>query len=61
MKNRLNKLWNVAPRNPVQTRYLRFRTDPRGKLRSGFTDAVEGFEKAMKPRRTLYEEFFGEL
>jgi len=61
MKNRLNLLWNIAPKNPTQTRYLRFRTTPSGKLRTGFSDAVEGFEKAMKRTKTLYEKFYGEL
>jgi len=61
MKNRLNKLWNIAPRNPTQTRFNRFRTGPDGKLKSGFTDAVEGYDKAMKKYKTIYEKFFGDL
>ena len=61
MKNRLNKLDNIAPKNPTQTRYNRFRVGPRGKMKSGFTDAVEGFNKAMKQEKTLYEKYIGEL
>ena len=60
MKNRLNKLWNIAPKNPTQTRYNRFRTGPNGKMKSGFTDAVEGFEKAMEPLKPLREKYYGE-
>jgi hypothetical protein len=61
MKNRLNKLWNLAPRNPTQTRYNRFRTGPRGELRTGFTDAIESFEKAMNERKTIYQKYIGDL
>ena len=61
MKNRLNKLWNIAPKNPTQTRYNRFRVGPKGKLKSGFVDAVVSFEKAMKQEKTLYEKYIGEL
>ena len=61
MKNRLNRLWNVAPKNPTQTKYNRFRTGPDGKLKSGFTDAVEGYDKARKDYKTIYEKFIGDL
>ena len=57
MKNRLNRLWNVAPKNPTQTKYNRFRTGPDGKLKSGFTDAIEAYDKAMKEYKTIYEKF----
>jgi len=66
MKNRLTQkkatiLDNRAPKNPTQTRYNRFRTGPRGRMKSSFTDAVDGFNKAMKQRKTLYEKYFGDL
>jgi len=57
MKNRLNKLWNLPIKNPTQTKYNRFRVGPGGRLKSGFTDAVESFEKAMRKEKTIYEKY----
>jgi len=63
MKDRIGKQrWENLPlKNPTQTRYNRFRTGPQGELKSGFIDAVEGFEKAMKVKKTLYKKYFGDL
>ena len=63
MKDRIGKQrWDNLPlKNPTQTRYNRFRTGPQGEFKSGFTDAIEGFEKAMRVKKTLYEKYLGEL
>jgi hypothetical protein len=44
MKNRLNALWNIAPRNPTQTAYTRFLKTPEGRMRTAFTDAQDAFQ-----------------
>ena len=63
MKDYLGKhRWdNRAGKNPTQTRYNRFRTGPRGELKTGFTDAIESFNKAMQEKKTVYEKYFGDL
>ena len=55
------KFWNRPLKNPTQTRYLRFRRGPQGKLKTGFSDAIESFDKAMKEKKTIYEKYFGDL
>ena len=63
MKDLLGKhRWDNRPiKNPTQTRFLRFRKGPRGEIQSSFSDAVKGFNKSMKPYKTIYEKEFGEL
>ena len=56
-----NRLHNIAPHNPIQTRYLRGIKQPSGELTSSFTDAVERFELAMKDYKTVYENFLKPL
>jgi len=56
-----NRLINIFPQNPVQTRYLRFLTTPQGKIKTSFTDAVERFEKSMEEHKTIYDKYFGEI
>ena len=63
MKDYLNQniWWNRPVKNPTQTRYNRFRLSPHGKLKTRFSDAVEAFDKAMEPYKTIYEKEFGEF
>ena len=57
-----NRWWNRAMKNPTaHSRFLRTRLGPRGELESGFTNAVKGFDKAMRRKKTIYEKYFGEL
>jgi len=56
-----DRLRNVFPANPIQTRYLRFLQTPRGKLKSGFTAAVEYWNKVQERRKTVYEKYIGDL
>jgi len=63
MKDYLGKSkWVNRPlHNKTQTRYLRFRRGPQGKLKTGFSDAIESFDKAMQEKKTIYEKEFGDL
>lgn len=57
MKNRLNTLWNVAPRNPTQTAYTRFLRNPSEPLKTAFSIAQESFDKEMADRlKTSYSD-----
>lgn len=56
-----NRLHNIAPHNPIQTRYLRGMKQPSGELKSSFTDAVERFEMAMKEYKTVYDKYMKPL
>jgi len=50
MKDRLerHRFWNVPPRNPTQTRYVRFLKMPGGKLKTRFTNIQDSFNDALK-------------
>jgi len=52
-----NRLHNIAPHNPIQTRYMRGMRQPNGELTSSFTDAVERFEMAMEEYKTVYDKY----
>jgi len=56
-----NRLINIAPHNPVQTRYMRGLKKPSGGLTSSFTDAVERFEMAMEEYKTVYDKYMKPL
>jgi len=56
-----NRLINIFPANPIQTRYLRGIKQPGGVLTSSFTDAIERFELVMKDYKTVYENFLKPL
>jgi len=58
-----NHKWaNRAMKNPyAHGRFLRTRLTPRGELQSGFTDAVRGFDRAMKRKKTIYEKMYGDI
>ena len=56
-----NRLHNIAPHNPIQTRYLRGMKQPSGELTSSFTDAVERFEMAMEEYKTVYDKYMKPL
>jgi len=56
-----NRLINVFPANPIQTRYLRGMKQPSGELTSSFTDAVERFELAMEEYKTIYDKYMRPL
>ena len=62
MKDRLGKarFWNLAPKNPTQTRYTRFLLGPRGKIKTSYTDSLERFEMFKRRNETIYERMFGE-
>ena len=52
---------NLFPKNPTQTRYLRFLQTPQGELKSSFTDSMLYFEKSMEKYKTVYEKSIGDL
>lgn len=52
-----SRLINLAPHNPIQTRYLRGMIQPSGELKTSFTDSVIRFEKAMEKYETVYEKY----
>ena len=56
-----NRLQNIFPANPIQTRYLRGMKQPSGELKSSFTDAVERFELVMRDYKTVYQKFLEPL
>jgi len=56
-----NRLHNIAPHNPIQTRYLRGMRQPSGELKTSFTDAVERFELVMKDYKTVYDKYMQPL
>lgn len=61
MKNRLNKLWNIYPKNPTQTRYFRFLRGPDSEIKTQFTESVGNFNKKKKDLfLTKYSKFLGE-
>jgi hypothetical protein len=56
-KNRLDKLWNIPPQNPTQTRYLRFLRSPEGRLKTMWSEGMERFnQKMVKGIQTAYSE-----
>jgi len=55
----LNKTWNIAPRNPTQTRYRRFLKMPGSELKTSFTDIQKDFEKHLNDRlKTHYSDYW---
>jgi hypothetical protein len=55
----LNKLWNLAPRNPTQTAMTRFLRGPESGLKSAFSASHDAFEKNMSDRlNTDYDQFW---
>ena len=56
-----NRLHNIAPHNPVQTRYMRGMKQPSGELKSSFTDALERFDLVMKDYKTVYDKFLHQI
>lgn len=56
-----NRLINIFPQNPIQTRYLRFMKQPSGELKTSFTDAVERFDLVMRDYKTVYQKFLEPL
>jgi len=56
-----NRLHNIAPHNPIQTKYLRGMRQPSGELKTSFTDAVERFEMAMEEYKTVYDKYMKPL
>ena len=56
-----NRLHNIAPHNPIQTRYMRGMKKPSGELTSSFTDAIERFEMAMEEYKTIYDKYLRPL
>ena len=58
MKNRLNTLWNIFPKNPTQTRYLRFLKTPDSEIKTMFTESVSNFNQKKKDLfLTKYSKF----
>jgi hypothetical protein len=58
MKDKLNKLWNVFPQNPTQTKYLRFLKGPDSEIKTQFTESVSNFNKKKKDLfLTKYSKF----
>jgi len=60
MKDRFkrNKLWNVFPRNPIQTRYRRFVKMPNGEFKSLLTESRKGFKNVLKDIRKDIRKHF---
>ncbi len=56
-----NRLHNIFPANPIQTRYLRFMKQPSGELKSSFTDAIERFDLVMRDYKTVYDKYMQPL
>lgn len=55
----LNKLWNIAPRNPTQTAYSRFMRGPEGEIKTMFTESRLAWDKEMRDRlKTPYDELW---
>ena len=63
MKDYLGKarFWNAMPKNPTQTKYLRFMKTPKATLSTSFEDSVENFRRLMERHKTVYEKYVGDL
>lgn len=52
---------NAAPRNPVQTAYLRFLRGPGGEIRTAFSDSTDAFAAYTAPSNSLLKTPYDEL
>jgi hypothetical protein len=55
----LNALYNVFPRNPTETAYMRFLKGPEGDIKTAFSESRLAWDKEMRDRlKTPYEEMW---
>jgi len=62
MKNRLNTLWNVPPRNPTQNILRRFAKVPWTSMASAFSRAQDEFEERKKSAlKSVYDDIWKDV
>jgi len=48
---------NLPPRNPTQTKYLRFLRKPSSGLKTPFTDAMKDFNNLKNLKKNYFDKF----